>query len=65
MVRLYTTLVWLTFIKWNLDVVAPKGRRGHTALVHNGSMLIYGGYQDLKGSCGELWAFHFGTINSH
>jgi len=44
-----------------LDVVAPKGRRGHTALVHNGSMLIYGGYQDLKGSCGELWAFHFGT----
>lgn len=46
-----------------LDVVAPKGRRGHTALVHNGSMLIYGGYQDLKGSCGELWAFHFGTEN--
>jgi uncharacterized membrane protein YdjX (TVP38/TMEM64 family) len=23
-------------------------------------MYIYGGYQDLKGSTSELWAFHFG-----
>lgn len=23
-------------------------------------MLIYGGYQDLRGSSAELWAFHFG-----
>ncbi|ENN79185.1 hypothetical protein YQE_04369, partial [Dendroctonus ponderosae] len=44
-------------------VATPKGRRGHTALVHNGAMLIYGGYQDLRGSCGELWAFHFGKLN--
>jgi len=39
----------------------PRGRRGHTALVHRGQMLIYGGYQDLRGSSPELWAFHFGT----
>lgn len=38
----------------------PRGRRGHTALVHRGQMLIYGGYQDLRGSSPELWAFHFG-----
>lgn len=43
----------------------PRGRRGHTALVHRGQMLIYGGYQDLRGSSPELWAFHFGKITRH
>lgn len=43
-----------------LGVPAPKGRRGHTALIHNNVMLIYGGYQDLKGSLGELWKYNFG-----
>lgn len=38
----------------------PLGRRGHSALVWNNYMLIYGGYRDLKGSLGDLWAFHFG-----
>lgn len=28
-------------------------------------MLIYGGYQDLRGSSPELWAFHFGTRALH
>ncbi|XP_065174328.1 uncharacterized protein [Atheta coriaria] len=46
-------------------VATPKGRRGHSALVHRGSMLIYGGYQDLRGSCSELWAFHFETESWH
>lgn len=45
-------------------VRAPNGRRGHTALVHSGHMIIYGGYQDLRGSTGELWAFHFGKFHS-
>ncbi|KAJ8938881.1 hypothetical protein NQ318_016085, partial [Aromia moschata] len=48
-----------------LCVKTPKGRRGHTALVHNGTMLIYGGYQDLRGSCSELWAYHFDTESWH
>ncbi|XP_016840016.1 tip elongation aberrant protein 1 isoform X1 [Nasonia vitripennis] len=43
----------------------PRGRRGHTALVHRGQMLIYGGYQDLRGSSSELWAFHFETESWH
>ena len=43
-------------------VVTPKGRRSHTATVFQDSMYIYGGYQDLKGSSPELWAFHFGEI---
>ncbi|XP_018563642.1 uncharacterized protein LOC108905316 isoform X2 [Anoplophora glabripennis] len=46
-------------------VATPKGRRGHSALVYNGSMLIYGGYQDLRGSCSELWAYHFETESWH
>ncbi len=25
-------------------------------------MYVYGGYQDLKGSTSELWAFHFGEF---
>lgn len=41
-------------------VAVPRGRRGHTALVHQGAMLMYGGYQDLRGSSNELWGFHFG-----
>ena len=41
-------------------VVTPKGRRSHTATVFQDSLYIYGGYQDLKGSTSELWAFHFG-----
>ncbi|CAG9761028.1 unnamed protein product [Ceutorhynchus assimilis] len=52
-------------VKTKKGVATPKGRRGHTSLVHNGSMLIYGGYQDLRGSCGELWAFHFDTESWH
>ncbi|XP_058804552.1 uncharacterized protein LOC131671824 isoform X2 [Phymastichus coffea] len=43
----------------------PRGRRGHSALVHRGQMLIYGGYQDLRGSSSELWAFHFETESWH
>lgn len=45
-------------------VATPKGRRGHTALVYGNVMLVYGGYQDLKGSLGELWKYNFG-INSY
>ena len=44
-------------------VVTPKGRRSHTATVFQDSLYIYGGYQDLKGSTSELWAFHFGKIS--
>ncbi|EEC01790.1 conserved hypothetical protein [Ixodes scapularis] len=39
----------------------PTGRRGHTCVIYNGAMHLFGGYQDLKGSSAELWGFHFGT----
>ena len=44
-------------------VVTPRGRRSHTATVFQDSLYIYGGYQDLKGSTSELWAFHFGKFS--
>ena len=46
-------------------VVTPRGRRGHTAVVWQDCMYIYGGYQDLRGSTGELWAFHLASRTWH
>ncbi|XP_065344018.1 F-box only protein 42-like isoform X1 [Cloeon dipterum] len=46
-------------------VQVPRGRRGHTALIYQGAMIIYGGYQDLRGSTNELWAFDFNTESWH
>ncbi|XP_068231016.1 uncharacterized protein [Palaemon carinicauda] len=36
----------------------PTGRRAHTAVIAGESMIIYGGYQDLRGSSAELWSFN-------
>lgn len=55
----FQTNVWRK-VRAQRGCVIPRGRRGHTALVHRGQMLIYGGYQDLRGSSSELWSFHFG-----
>ena len=42
------------------EVVTPSGMRGHTAVVCNNAMHVYGGYQDMKGSISQLWTFDFG-----
>ncbi|KAL3201541.1 hypothetical protein MRX96_012576 [Rhipicephalus microplus] len=39
----------------------PSGRRGHTSVVYNGAMHVFGGYQDLRGSSSQLWAFRLDT----
>ena len=46
-------------------VVTPKGRRGHSAVIFQDCMYIYGGYQDLRGSTSELWAFHLPSSTWH
>ncbi|KAI1299243.1 Leucine-zipper-like transcriptional regulator 1 [Halotydeus destructor] len=33
----------------------PCGRRAHSAVVYGDAIYVYGGYQDLRGSCSELW----------
>ena len=44
------------------EVVTPSGMRGHTAVVCNNAMHVYGGYQDMKGSINQLWTFDFGEL---
>ncbi|XP_073969434.1 uncharacterized protein isoform X3 [Rhodnius prolixus] len=52
-------------VRGSRGAMLPKGRRGHSALVHRSTMVIYGGYRDLRGSCNELWVFHFETESWH
>lgn len=35
----------------------PSVRRHHSAVVYRGSMFVYGGYVDMKGSSSELWQY--------
>ncbi|KAF5903829.1 actin-fragmin kinase-like isoform X1 [Clarias magur] len=37
--------------------VPPANRKGHSAVVLRSSMLIYGGYIDMRGASQELWRF--------
>jgi len=39
---------------------SPGGRRGHSAVMAGNKMIIYGGFQDLRGSTNEMWAFNVG-----
>ena len=42
------------------NVLVPSGRRGHTAVITNHQMHIYGGFLDIKGSSSELWTYDLG-----
>ncbi|XP_043550149.1 RING finger protein B [Chiloscyllium plagiosum] len=37
----------------------PKNRKGHTAVVFEAQMYVYGGYVDIKGPSQEFWSFSF------
>ena len=39
----------------------PQGRRAHSSVVFDQSLLVYGGYQDMRGSLSELWQFSLGN----
>lgn len=50
-----------TWSRWQSNKnCAPLSRKAHTAVVYDGKMYVYGGYQDMRGSLGELWQFSFG-----
>ncbi|KAH0621287.1 hypothetical protein JD844_022409 [Phrynosoma platyrhinos] len=40
---------------------APVNRKGHSAVVYKGSMYMYGGYIDIKGTSQEFWTLCFNT----
>lgn len=51
------TNVWKKHHVRGSSVHQPAGRRGHSAVVYDGVMHVFGGYQDLRGSSSELWTF--------
>ncbi|XP_061697188.1 ras guanine nucleotide exchange factor F isoform X2 [Syngnathoides biaculeatus] len=40
----------------------PTNRKGHSAVVGGTSMLVYGGFIDIKGSSQEFWSLDFDTL---
>ena len=53
---------WLKH-KISSEVLTPCGRRGHSAVLFQNALHIYGGYIDLKGSTNEIWTFDLGSLN--
>ncbi|KAG5852843.1 hypothetical protein ANANG_G00066840 [Anguilla anguilla] len=43
--------------------LAPVNRKGHSAVVFESSMYMYGGYIDMKGSSHEFWS-HWGVVQT-
>ncbi|XP_063790063.1 ras guanine nucleotide exchange factor F-like isoform X2 [Pseudophryne corroboree] len=39
----------------------PTNRKGHSAVVYQSGMFIYGGYFDIEGAVEEFWVFYFDT----
>lgn len=40
----------------------PTNRKGHSAVVEGSTMLVYGGFVDMKGSSQEFWSLDFGEL---
>ena len=56
------SLTWYKFGSVNtnspgISSTQPTGRSGHSAVLFENALYIYGGYQQLKGSLSELWKF--------
>ncbi|XP_041056084.1 leucine-zipper-like transcriptional regulator 1 isoform X2 [Carcharodon carcharias] len=41
------------------EITIPRNRKGHTAVVFESQMYVYGGYVDIKGPSQEFWSFSF------
>lgn len=39
----------------------PTNRKGHSAVVYQAAMFVYGGYFDIEGAVEEFWVFYFDT----
>ncbi|MGH0144271.1 UNVERIFIED_CONTAM: hypothetical protein FKN15_002527 [Acipenser sinensis] len=71
---LYKTLIFLSslpdteeWVHWqrtanNAGRPVPINRKGHSAVIWDSAMHVYGGYIDMKGSSQEFWTFHFGPF---
>ncbi|KAG8536569.1 hypothetical protein GDO81_026081, partial [Engystomops pustulosus] len=43
------------------QVNRPTNRKGHSAVVYQAGMFVYGGYFDIEGTVEEFWVFYFDT----
>ncbi|CAK6974134.1 Hypothetical predicted protein [Scomber scombrus] len=70
---MWTTPLWVFDIakkKWvhwkgktsSRQTQMPTNRKGHSAVVIGSSMLLYGGFVDMKGSSQEFWSLDFDTM---
>ena len=53
----FETLEWTEIIPVSKDKITK--RYGHTAVVCNDSMFVFGGYDDFGLKCNDLWEFNF------
>lgn len=45
-----------------LEFTGPMNRKGHSAVVFEAGMYVYGGYLDLKGASEEFWFLNFDSM---
>ncbi|NXF36488.1 LZTR1 regulator, partial [Nyctibius bracteatus] len=48
-------------LPWHVPSSAPTTRKGHSAVVYQSGMYIYGGYFGIRGISQEFWTFRFDT----
>ncbi|CAH2305087.1 leucine-zipper-like transcriptional regulator 1 [Pelobates cultripes] len=50
---------WFTGNTVETKDIKPRNRKGHSAVIYQSCMYIYGGYFDISGAIEEFWAFYF------
>ena len=53
---------WSEVIPLSKDKITK--RYGHTAVICNDSMFVFGGYDDFGLKCNDLWEFNFSKTDS-
>ncbi|XP_069838530.1 kelch domain-containing protein 1-like [Dendropsophus ebraccatus] len=52
---------WREVKAWEGQENRPTNRKGHSAVVYQSAMFVYGGYFDIEGTVEEFWVFYFDT----
>ncbi|KAG9469391.1 hypothetical protein GDO78_020603 [Eleutherodactylus coqui] len=50
---------WCEFKAGKGEETRPVNRKGHSAVVYQSAMFVYGGYFDIEGAVEEFWVFYF------
>ncbi|CAN2389110.1 Kelch motif [Pristimantis euphronides] len=52
---------WCEFKAREEQETRPTNRKGHSAVIYQSAMFVYGGYFDIEGAVEEFWVFYFDT----